>query len=127
MQKTIADLLDEELYAGVPELLDGQTVYQTQVSQRKSFAVDLINGRFLDALPGPILLDLADEYSLYTGVPRWGLQNIVTEVNLAFRQNSTPGSWNNEGQIRLVPGIDFDPLIWAPRMDLRDWLAYEEE
>jgi hypothetical protein len=136
--EAVSDIFEEELYAGVPELLDGKLRFHTQASQRRRFALDLIEGQFLDMSKEDIH-ELRLEYAIYTGTYLWDLPYMILGANLAFRQKLTPGSWNGDGTIRLIPGVDFESSIESIKgsyfsippccgwTDLRDWLAYEDE
>jgi hypothetical protein len=83
--------------------------------------------------------ELSLEYAVYTGTYCWAVEHMVLDANLAFKQKLIPGSWNGDGAIRLIPGVDFKSSIKSIKgpyfpippcsewTDLRDWLAYEDE
>lgn len=134
LQETINDVLDTELYAGIPELVDGQMECQGQAALRKRFVLGLIEGRHMD-LSREQLDELCLNYAVDTGVGSWCVRPLIRETNLGMRQKMTPGSWNGDGEIRLVTGVDFSPFIASDTyvngklviewLDMRDWLAYE--
>jgi hypothetical protein len=131
-------MFEEEFYAGVPELLDGKLKFQTQASQRRRFALDLIEGRFLDMSKEDVY-GLRGGSAVYTGTYFWDVERMILDANLAFKQKLIPRSWNGDGAIRLIPGVDFESSIKSIKgpyfsippcsewTDLRDWLAYKDE
>lgn len=128
-QNTINDMRDKELYTGIPELLDGQVEYQTQGSLRKKFMLDLIDEKFLNVSPDDMFC-VSFQHSLNIGTDHPLLERVIRQANSSLMQKLTPGSWNDDGEVRLVPGVDFNPFIWnnnlSEKMDMRDWLALED-
>jgi hypothetical protein len=130
----IKDLFDEEQYYGMPELLDGKAQYLTQRECRKDFVIDLIEGKFLESR------DMIETYGTYesayliainTGTYYYDLNDVILEVNSAFGHNTIPGGWYEGGEIRIVPGVDFNPWVYDERrerkLDMRDWLFDDVE
>ena len=83
-QDAINDIFDEELYTGIPELVDGKIEYQSQDRLREQFVVDLVHGRFLD-VPSEDLFSLSCECSLYTGTFYGGPRETSARCELGFQ------------------------------------------
>jgi hypothetical protein len=150
----IMDLFDEELYRGFLPLMDGEIEYQTQAACRADFVNDLIFGR-LSALPDPDFDSISQQLSFNIGVGIDDTHNLISDASIAYRQKLLPGSWNEEEEIRVFPGVDFSPYTWKleseesdvwngwrkrgdffgekqkdrppPDLDIRDWLIYDDE
>ncbi len=126
--EAINDLFDEEQYYGVPELLDGKVEYMTRDMCRKEFVIDLIEGNFLETSDISRVLIIV---GLSIGMHLSNVDVVIKEANNSFRQKLVPGSWHDGGDIRLVPGFDFNPFLfdWKLRrhVDMREWLREDTE
>jgi hypothetical protein len=153
-QYKIMDLFDEELYRGFLPLMDGEIEYRTQAACRADFVNDLILGLF-SALPDQDVEFISRELSFNIGVGIDDTRNLISDASIAYRQKLLPGCWNEEGEIRVFPGVDFSPYTWKfesyesddwngwrkrghlidekqeerppPDLDIRDWLTHDDE
>jgi hypothetical protein len=150
----IMDLFDEEHYRGFLPLMYGDIEYKTQAACRADFVNDLIFGRF-SALLDRDVESISWELSFDIGVGINDTRNLIRDASVAYRQKLLPGSWNEEDQVRVIPGVDFSPYTWnlesdesfdwngwrrrgdfkgqeqegrsPPDLDIRDWLTYDDE
>jgi hypothetical protein len=150
----IMDLFDEELYRGFLPLMDGEIEYKTQAACRADFVNDLIFGRF-SALPDEVFRLTSYELSFNIGMGIDDTRDLIRDASVAYKQKLLPGSWNEEDQVQVIPGVDFSPYTWKlgsdesddwngwrkrgnffdekqedrppPDLDIRDWLTYDDE
>jgi hypothetical protein len=131
-QNKIAAHFQQDIFGGLPELFGGVTDYKTQQECREEFARSLIRGHFLHHSETSIE-EVDNEAVMSMGIAFGEISRVVKDANAAFKMKSTPGSWKESGAIRILPGIDFDPMILPldsrcvnDKMDIRLWLPNEE-
>jgi hypothetical protein len=122
--KEIEELLDEETYFGVPELLSGSCTYQTQRQCRMEFVDNLSRGYFI-TIPAGDLAQISKQIGWNIGVFMWGqVLETILEANSVYSQRSMPGTWQQEKALRLIPEVDF----YLPEYDMFereiDWQGY---
>jgi hypothetical protein len=103
----IQHLFDEDTYAGIPELFEERLNYTSMDEQQRDFIEALRCGAFvvLEAKETEILCrsKLSYELNFYP----LEIETMVKEVASIIQQRSTPGSWLEEEEPRLIPGVDF--------------------
>ncbi|KAH9206125.1 hypothetical protein DL95DRAFT_488390 [Leptodontidium sp. 2 PMI_412] len=124
LTKEIAELLDEETYFGVPELLTGSCTYQTQRECRIEFVDRLSKGYFI-TIPAGDLAQMSKQIGWNIGVFMWGqVLETILEANSVYSQRSMPGTWPNKEALCLIPEVDF----YLPEYDIFereiDWQGY---
>lgn len=100
------NLLDDEKYRGIPELLNGKLEFRSRTENREEFLHMIATGGY-------------DEYfdwntwimATYLQLDICDLQDTIREGRRAFQEKSTPGSWHENGLLNLVFGIDF--FLWG--------------
>lgn len=122
----IEDLFDEELYLGIPELIDGRLKYQTRDVNRKEFIETLRRGGFMD-LDDYVNEILPRELESQVGLSAHNIRKMITEVTSVVKRRATPGSWIDNEAIELMPGRDFT-LPWASLNfhNVQDWKCIRE-
>ncbi|KAH7400462.1 hypothetical protein BKA64DRAFT_482361 [Cadophora sp. MPI-SDFR-AT-0126] len=105
-QLEIQDLFEEELYLGIPDLVNGVLKYQTRDEQRKQFIETLRQGGFA-YLDEDQLFNLSDELDCGLGLPSWEISAMVREVASILKLRATPGGWPEDQATKLMPGKDF--------------------
>jgi len=104
----INDFFDKETFYCVPGLLDGEIIYETSQQMRQGLILSLCEGALVGMSKDEIeSLAIQILYTVKVYL-RWrDLVATIEAANIAFISKSTPGSWPEEGNIRLVPGVDF--------------------
>ncbi|XMA07320.1 hypothetical protein WAI453_000111 [Rhynchosporium graminicola] len=77
-QFEIQDIIDEDLFAGLPELLDCELEYTTRYEQRKQFIEELQRGKFTELSDGE-LLDVCNTLEDMVGVEFYHLEALMNE------------------------------------------------
>lgn len=117
----IQDLVDESVYAGIPELLQGELEFTTISEQRRDYIAALRSGGFggLEEHEMETLCQTKLQYELKIG--GWGIDFMIQEVDSIIKQRATPGSWSESEGIKLIPGVDF-PIYSG----MEDWMCVRE-
>ena len=103
----IEALFDEETYSCVPDLLDGHIWYTTRDEQQKEYIETLRSGGFASLKQHEIESVCRKELELELGIDYYNLEKIMHQVASLVNRRSTPGSWPQEQEFKLMPGIDF--------------------
>ena len=103
----IEALFDEETYSCVPDLLDGHIWYTTRDEQQKEYIETLRSGGFASLKQHEIESVCRKELELELGIDSYNLEKIMHQVASLVNRRSTPGSWPQEQEFKLMPGIDF--------------------
>lgn len=116
-KEQVEEIFEEEMYLGIPHLLDGRLQYLSQEQCWREFLLCLIEGKLDDLLP--------HEVALHVGTCKYEIQRLMKEVRQAIALKSTPGGWDDHNEICLDPGVDFGPYIedfqTYAQIDIRDW------
>jgi len=106
----IRDLLDEDYYLGIPELLDG-CQFTTRKENCEEFLELLVTGWLREGTADRISIHPGEWARYIQGDFRtpsaWSLKKLLGEVGQVLSQKSTPGSWPEDEELRLTTGVDF--------------------
>jgi len=105
-QSEIDDLFEEEMYLGLPELLNGDLKFKGRAENREEFLQTLAIGGY----QGEDSLILAEELAIYIDMHRYNIEKTIDEARQAFKMKSTPGSWQEDEVSTLIFGVDF--FLW---------------
>jgi hypothetical protein len=105
----ILDVLDKELYLGVPGLLDGSIEYKTRRQCQQEFLEKICTGQFSLLGKNQINSVCQEYFNIMSPLCSFHLSLIVSEANSVFNQRSIPGAWPLEmnKSIGLIPGKNF--------------------
>jgi hypothetical protein len=115
----VDDLLDEEQYLGVPELLSGELEFKSQAENREEFVQIIATGGYDEHSP-----NLAWELS--TCLHMWiaDIELTIRKGYQAFQMKYTPGSWHEDGVSNLVLGVDF--FLWDFGLNPKCYSSFDE-
>jgi hypothetical protein len=120
----VNDFFDKETFYCVPGLLDGEIVYETSQETQQEFILNLCDGVFTGMSKHEISI-LVKQISHTTNsndfrLCDYRLEEEIEAANIAFISKSTPGSWPEEDEIKLVPGVDF-VVPWGCKKYIFSW------
>jgi hypothetical protein len=120
----IQELLDDELYLGVPQLVSGDFTYRTQAECREDLIKKLSYGYFAKASASQ-LVQMSKEIGWNIGVFKWGqILETIREANSVYLQKSMPGSWPEHEEFRLIPRMDFTLPQYDSSGEEINWADY---
>lgn len=115
----VDDLVDEEHYLSVPALVNGEVEFRSQAANREVFLRILAAGGY-----GARSRKMAKNLAIYVHMPFYDIQVTIHRAFQAFQMRSTPGSWQEDGVVNLVLGVDF--FLWGFVSGFQCYASFDE-
>jgi hypothetical protein len=104
----IQGLVDEVQYQGISSLFGNGLVYSSLSENRDRFLQKLSTGYFTDISQDEYQLEvISEELTPELNMNCYDIRETIREASLAFFATSIPGTWPEEGPVKLVFGEDF--------------------